>query len=151
MVNIWHDLSEFSGTAHIATQTGRELEPDLLLEVIISIQYQLLNLTYDNKDAHKLLRVVMLAYTISILPLLLPQFGALPHLSYPSLYNSLQWPLITPEQLSNEKLKALYWILVIIGISVLGDTPINLQLVRAIRALKLSSWDEILEILNGFR
>jgi len=43
---------------------------------MISVQYRLLNLQYDNADVHELLTVVMLAYSTTILPLLFSQFGA---------------------------------------------------------------------------
>jgi hypothetical protein len=150
MVNIWHDLHEFSRAANIAAQTGRKLEPDLLQEVMVSVQYRLLNLQYDDKDTHELLRVAMLAYSATILPLLFSQFGAASHLSYPSLHSCLERSLITLERLSNEKLKALLWLLVMVGISVLDNTLINLQLVHTLQVLNLSSWDEILVILKGF-
>lgn len=152
LVNIWFDLHEFSRAANIAAQTGRKLEPDLLQEVMISVQYRLLNLKYDNKDGHELLRVVMLAYSAAILPLLFSQFGATPVLSYPSLHNCLHRPLITHGQSSDEKLKALLWLLVVVRMSVLDMdiTLMNLQLALTIRALNLNSWDEILVLLKGF-
>ncbi|KAN0119275.1 hypothetical protein V8E51_001483 [Hyaloscypha variabilis] len=95
------------------------LEPFLLQEVMISVQYRLLNLQYDNADVHELLRVVMLAYSTTILPLLFSQF-------------------------------AMVWLLVIIRISVLDNTVIDLPLCQTIQALQLSSWDEMLFILKGF-
>jgi hypothetical protein len=117
---------------------------------MVSVQYRLLNLQYDNKDEYELLRVVILAYSATILPLLFSQFGAAPHLRYPSLHSCLQRSLITLERLSNEKLKAFLWLLVIVGISVLDDTLINLQLGETIQASNLSSWDEILVMLKSF-
>jgi len=75
-----------------------------------------------------LLRVVMLTYSATIIPLLFSQFGADVSLSYPSLHSSLQRPFDTLEQLSNEKLKAVLWLLVVIGISVLDNTVIDIQL-----------------------
>jgi hypothetical protein len=68
--NIWSDLHEFSRAVNIAAQTGRKLDPDILMEVMTSVQYRLLNLGYNNDDNHELLRVVMLAYSTTILPLL---------------------------------------------------------------------------------
>jgi hypothetical protein len=150
MVNIWYDLYEFSKAANIAAQTGRKLEPDLLQEIMISVQYRLLNLAYDDKDAHELLRIAMLAYSTTILPILFSQFGATPSISYPSLHSVLQKALNTFEQTSNEKLKALLWLLVIVGISVLDSAPTDLQLSQVIQSLSLSSWDEILLILKDF-
>jgi len=58
--------------------------------------------------------------------------------------------LDTLEQLSDEKLKAMVWLLVIIRISVLDNTVIDLPLCQTIQALQLSSWDEMLFILKGF-
>jgi hypothetical protein len=150
MVNIWHDLHEFSRAANIATQTNRKLEPDLLQEVMISVQYRLLNLQYENKDAHELIRVVMLAYSITILPLLFSHFTPTPPINYPSLQIWLQRFLIIAKESSNEKLKALLWILVVVGITIMDNEPINLQLTHIMQALNLNSWDEVLEILKGF-
>lgn len=144
----WYDLYEFSRAANIATQTGRKLESDLLQEVVISVQYRLLHLQYDNEDAHELLRVVMLAYSITILPLLFSHFGPAPF-SSPSLPSCLRNLLMTLEQLSHEKLKVLLWLLVIVRISILDDKLVDFQLSQILQALDLSSWDKILGILKS--
>jgi hypothetical protein len=149
MVNAWHDLYEFSRAANIATQTGRKLDANLLEEVMISVQYRLLHLQYVEDDAHELPRVVMLAYSTTIFPLLFFQFGATP-LSYPSFPGCLRRFLIIPKQASSEKLKAMLWLLVIVRISIMDDEMINLQLAQAVQALDLSSWDEVLIILKCF-
>jgi hypothetical protein len=44
LINVWLDLYEISRATNIATQTGRKLQPDLLQDVMISVQYRLLNL-----------------------------------------------------------------------------------------------------------
>ncbi|KUJ24014.1 uncharacterized protein LY89DRAFT_776211 [Mollisia scopiformis] len=150
MVNIWFDLHEFSRAANIAAQTGRKLEPDLLQEVMISVQYRLLNLEYDMEEPHELLRVVMLAYSATILPLLCSQFGAPASLSCPSFPACLHMFSIANEESSNDKLKALLWLLIIAEISILDVPHMELQLAQTIRALILNSWDEILELLKGF-
>ena len=149
MVNVWHDLYEFSRAANIAIQTGRKLESELLDQVMISVQYRLLHLQYDNEDAHELLRMVLLAYSTTIFSPLFSHFGALP-LSYPSLPTCLRGLLNTLEQPSNEKLKVLLWLLIVVRISMLDDELIDLQLSQTVQALGLSSWDEILVVLKGF-
>jgi hypothetical protein len=149
IVNVWHDLYEFSRAANIATQTGRKLYANLLEEVMISVQYRLLHLQYGEEDAHELLRMVMLAYSTTIFPLLFFQFGATP-LSYPSLPSYLRRFLIIPEQTSSEKLKAMLWLLVVVRISILDNELVDLQLAQAVQALDLSSWAEVLIILKGF-
>ena len=149
LVNVWHDLYEFSRAANIATQTSRKLEANLLQEVMISVQYRLLHLQYGEDDAQELLRMAMLVYSTTIFPVLFSQFGVT-HLSYPSLPGCLRGFLIIPKQASSEKLKALLWLLVVVRTSVLDDELIDLQLAQAVQALDLSSWDEILVILKGF-
>lgn len=149
MVHIWHDLYEFSRAANIATQTGRKLEANTLQEVMISVQYRLLHLQYGEDNAHEMLRIVMLAYSTTIFPILFSQFGGTP-LSYPSLPSCRRGFLIIPKQASSDKLKALLWLLVIVRILILDDELIDLQLAQAVQALDLSSWDEILVILKGF-
>jgi hypothetical protein len=148
MVNIWYDLFEFSRAANISSQTGRKLEPDLLQEVIISVQYRLLNLEYDDKDVHELLRVVLLAYSTTILPLLFVQFGAPSPFIYPSLESCLQRSLIISDQFSNEEFKVWLWLLVVMGISVPDSTLIDPHLAQIIKDLNLSSWDETRVILK---
>lgn len=149
MVNVWNDLYEFSRAANIATQTGRKLEPGLLREVMISVQYRLLHLQYDKEDTHELLRMVILAYSTTIFPPLFSHFGAAP-ISYPSLSGCLQWFLFTLQEPSDEKLKALLWLLAVIRISILDDELIDLNLAQTVQALGLNSWDEILTIMKGF-
>lgn len=104
---------------------------------------------YGNDDAHELLRVVMLAYSIIILPLLFSHFGPAPFRS-PSLPSCLRIFLMTLGQLSHEKLKLLPWLLIIVRISILDDKIVDFQLSQILLALDLSSWDEILKILKGF-
>ena len=89
LLAIHSDLHEFSRAANLAAQTGRKLEPDLLQDVMVSIQYRLLHLKYDSKDAHELLRVVMLAYSTTVLPLLFSQVGGYSSLDFPSLQDCL--------------------------------------------------------------
>jgi hypothetical protein len=50
------------------------------------------------------------------------------------------------------RMEELLWLLVIVGISVLDTTLVDLQLeiLRTIRALNLKSWDEILVVFKGF-
>jgi hypothetical protein len=149
MVNVWHDLHELSRAANIATQTGRKLDANLLEEVMISVQYRLLHSQYGEDDTHELLRVVMLAYSTTIFPLLFFQFGATP-LNCPSLPSYLRRFLIIPKQASSEELKAMLWLLVIVRMSILDDELIDLQLAHAVQSLDLSSWDEVLVTLKGF-
>lgn len=149
LLNVWHDLYEFSRAANIAAQTGRKLKPDLLQEVMISVQYRLLHLQYDPEDAHELLRMVILAYSMTIFPPLFSHFGA-PPISYPSLPSCLRGHLVTLEQSSDEKLKVLLWLLVVVRISILDDELIKAQLTQTMQALNLSSGDDILVILKGF-
>jgi hypothetical protein len=78
VVNVWHDLYEFSREANIATQVGRKLEANILQEVMISVQYRLLYLQYGEDDAYELLKMVMLAYSTTIFLFLFSQFGARP-------------------------------------------------------------------------
>ena len=116
---------------------------------MISVQYRLLHLQYGEDDVHELLRVVMLAYSTTIFPLLFFQFGATP-LSYSSLPSYLRRFLIIPEQTSSEKLKAMLWLLVVVRISILDDELIDFQIFQAVQALDLNSWDEVLVTLKGF-
>jgi hypothetical protein len=147
LINVWHDLYEISRAANIATQTGQKLQLDLLQDVMISVQYRLLHLQYDNNDTHELLRIVMLIYSTTILPPLLSLFGAA-GLSYPSLPDCLQGFLITLDLSSNQKLEALLWLLVIIKMKVSDNEFTAHQLAQTVQALNLSSWDELLVVLK---
>jgi hypothetical protein len=114
---------------------------------MISVQYRLLHLQYGNDDAHELLRVVMLAYSITVLPLLFSHFGPAPF-SSPPLPSCLRILLMKPGELSHNKLKVLLWLLVIVRISILDDKLADFQLGQILQALDLSSWDKILGILK---
>jgi hypothetical protein len=159
MVNVWHDLYELSRAANIAAQAGRKLESNLLEDVMISVQYRLLLLQYDDEDLHEILRVVMLAYSTTILPLLFSQYDSVTA-NFSSTSSGLQRFLsaskkllaetLPVEKMPVEKLKVLLWLLVVVRITMSDNELIDFQLGKTIQFLNLSSWDEILVILKGF-
>lgn len=149
LVNVWYDLYEFSRAANLATQTGRKLEFDLLQEVMISVQYRLLHLQYDKEDAHELLRLTILAYSTTIFPPLFSPFGVTP-LNHSSLQSCLHKFIIKLDQVSEENLKVLLWLLLVAKTSILDDELIDSQLAQTVRALELKSWGEILKVLKVF-
>ncbi|KAH7386295.1 hypothetical protein BKA64DRAFT_758856 [Cadophora sp. MPI-SDFR-AT-0126] len=150
MLAIYSDLHEFSRAANLAAQTGRKLEPDLLQDVMISVQYRLLHLKFDDEDVHELLRVVMLAYSATILPLLFSQFGGYSSLSFPSFQDCLRAHV--QNESSHERSRAWLWLLVVVGVSNLDCDVEDLDshLASAVRDLDLKSWKDVLVVLKTF-
>ena len=150
LLAIYSDLHEFSRAANLAAQIGRKLEPDLLQDVMISIQYRLMHLKYEFKDAHELLRVVMLAYSATVLPLLFSQFGGYSSLDFPSLQEYLRTH--AQKEGSPERSRAWLWILVVIGLSSLhcDVNVLDSHLACTVRDLKLQSWKDTLIVLKSF-
>ncbi|KAK0111454.1 hypothetical protein ONS95_001811 [Cadophora gregata] len=150
MLAVYSDLQEFSRAANLAAQTGRKLEPDLLQDVMISIQYRLLHLKYENSDPHELLRVIMLDYSATVLLLLFCQFGAYVWLNFPSLQVCLRIHVQTGS--SNERSRVWLWLLVVVGLSQLDCDMKDLEsyLACTVRDLGLKSWKDVLVVLKSF-
>lgn len=64
--NVWRDLEEFSTLSNLASQTGRKLQPNTFSEIMVSILYRLLALSYPTSPVENALRLGMMAYTASI-------------------------------------------------------------------------------------
>ncbi|PVH81931.1 hypothetical protein DL98DRAFT_570798 [Cadophora sp. DSE1049] len=150
LLAIYSDLHEFSRAANLAAQTGRKLETDLLQDVMISVQYRLLHLKYDVTDAQELLRVVMLAYSITILPLLFSQFGGYSSLSFLSFQEC--FPTHVRTKASEDRSRAWLWLLVVVGLSNLDCDVVDLDshLSCTVQDLGLESWKNVLVVLKSF-
>jgi hypothetical protein len=67
LVNVWLDLREFCTAANLAVQTKLKIDAKLFQEVVLSVNYRLLLLEYDDKASvdEAILRLGMLAFSIT--------------------------------------------------------------------------------------
>ncbi|KAJ4327192.1 hypothetical protein N0V84_002322 [Fusarium piperis] len=66
LANIWKDLREFAMLGNIAHQTSRKLQPNTFSEIMVSILYRSLALSFPESPIEDTLRVGMMAFTAAI-------------------------------------------------------------------------------------
>ncbi|RSM05333.1 hypothetical protein CEP52_006360 [Fusarium oligoseptatum] len=66
LANVWKDLQEFAMLGNIAHQTSRKLQPNTFSEIMVSILYRLLALSFPESPIEDALRVGMIAFTAAM-------------------------------------------------------------------------------------
>jgi hypothetical protein len=64
--NALRDLHAFSCISNVAYQTTRKLSPELYNEMIISIMYRLMHLSFEDDALHETIRIGLLAFAVTI-------------------------------------------------------------------------------------
>ncbi|KAH7011900.1 hypothetical protein EDB80DRAFT_713134 [Ilyonectria destructans] len=66
LVNVWTDLKRFSDICNLASQTGHKLTQTTFSEIMVSVLYRLLHMSFEQYPVNEVLRVGMVAYTTEI-------------------------------------------------------------------------------------
>ncbi|KAH6985703.1 hypothetical protein BKA56DRAFT_715144 [Ilyonectria sp. MPI-CAGE-AT-0026] len=66
LVNVWTDLKRFSDICNLASQTGHKLTQTTFSEIMVSVLYRLLHMSFKQCPVNEVLRVGMVAYTTAI-------------------------------------------------------------------------------------
>lgn len=66
LANVWKDLQEFAMLGNLAHQTSRKLQPNTFSEIMVSILYRLLALSFPESPIEDALRVGMMAFAATI-------------------------------------------------------------------------------------
>ncbi|KAF4974938.1 hypothetical protein FZEAL_8201 [Fusarium zealandicum] len=66
LTNVWKDLQEFSRLGNLAHQTTYKLQPNTFSEIMVSILYRLLALSFPESPIEDALRLGMMTYAASI-------------------------------------------------------------------------------------
>ncbi|KAH8705808.1 hypothetical protein BGW36DRAFT_368201 [Talaromyces proteolyticus] len=150
LANVWLDLREFIIAINLAHQTHRTISAELFQETLISVQYRLQHLSYNNCDPHEILRLSMLAISNTIF---LKADGDTIH------YQSSAEKLRVALQFRNPKedrkgLELNLWLIFVNSIYILdlkGDACLLMRDMRTIsRELRLSTWEAIRTVLKSF-
>jgi hypothetical protein len=64
--NCWKDLHAFSCMSNVAYQTTRKLSPDTYNEVVISILYRLVHLSFGSDFLHEAIRLALLIFSSTL-------------------------------------------------------------------------------------
>ncbi|KAF5677628.1 hypothetical protein FHETE_1679 [Fusarium heterosporum] len=64
--NVWKDLDEFATLSNLASQTGRKLQPNTFSEIMVSILYRLLALSYPESPLANALRLGVMTFSATI-------------------------------------------------------------------------------------
>lgn len=158
--HIWIDAMEFCEISNLAFATSRRLESGLFQEIVISLQYRLLNLEYldefsfDNRGdpqnrLHEAVRCGLLALTVTI-------FLKIPNkeVRYHILGLQLKAALLALEAPgSSEEWEMRLWLYFMAGLSLFPvgerDWLVN-GLKKCLRTLRLTSWSEAKVVLKQY-
>ncbi|KAM5385434.1 hypothetical protein ACJZ2D_001075 [Fusarium nematophilum] len=66
LINIWKDLQDFSRLANLAHQTTHKLPPNTFSEIMVSVLYRLLALSFLESPIEDALRLGMMAFSAAI-------------------------------------------------------------------------------------
>ncbi|KAH7131243.1 hypothetical protein EDB81DRAFT_696556 [Dactylonectria macrodidyma] len=66
LVNAWNDLRHFSNQSNVATQTDSAFTRRVYSEIMLSVLYRLLNLSFETGTANEALRTGMLTFATSL-------------------------------------------------------------------------------------
>jgi hypothetical protein len=66
VANVMKDLHEFSLIANVAYQTERKIDPSTFNEIMVSIMYRLLHLTFEIEPVNEVIRVGMITFATTI-------------------------------------------------------------------------------------
>ncbi|RSL45492.1 hypothetical protein CEP53_010767 [Fusarium sp. AF-6] len=66
LANVWKDLQEFAMLGNLAHQTSRKLQPNTFSEIMVSILYRLLAMSFPESPIEDALRVGMMAFTAAM-------------------------------------------------------------------------------------
>ncbi len=149
LINVWRDLRKFTQAVNLAFQVGGRVKIQTFQEIIISAQYRLLHLSYDQQDTHEVIRLGMLAIAST---LFLGIHGAPAKYGY--LTSQFRRSLQSSEQLGTEEWSKLtLWLLFAASSSVFGTSEdegwLQERLVQVKTALGLSTWPAVREVLKS--
>lgn len=66
LVNIWNDTKEFCRLGNLAQQTGHKLSPNTFSEIMVSILYRLLSLSFPESLIQEALRIGLMAFASAL-------------------------------------------------------------------------------------
>ena len=64
--NYWKDLHAFSCMSNLAYQTTRKLSPDIYNEMMISVLYRLMSLSFEKASLEEAIRIALLTFSSTI-------------------------------------------------------------------------------------
>ncbi|KAH8889177.1 hypothetical protein GQ53DRAFT_842910 [Thozetella sp. PMI_491] len=149
LVNTWLDLRRFTTALNLAYQTRRKVSSRLVQESVISVQYRLMYLAYDDLEKFETIRVAMLAFSMTLLT---EMNGVLT--VYWHLIGQLRQQLQSLKHNGDERWsRMILWFTFIGRLSVLGtsddSTWLRTQLCSTKCALDLVNWAETRQVLKS--
>ncbi|KAH7149653.1 hypothetical protein B0J13DRAFT_663415 [Dactylonectria estremocensis] len=147
LLNVWKDLQQFSNLCNLAGQTGHKLTQTTFSEIMVSVMYRLLHMSFEDCPLNDALRVGMITFTTAMF---------------------LQWQCLKSgerhieESLSSALLKlhessvhvpppVLFWLLTVMHTSFSGDAGGRHAswFSEVVRLVPLLSWEEARKALKS--
>ncbi|WAO84990.1 Hypothetical protein NCS54_00222200 [Fusarium falciforme] len=145
LANVWKDLQEFAILGNLAHQTSRKLQPNTFSEIMVSILYRLLALSFPESPIEDTLRVGMMAFTATIFFRWRSMSQRQKHLDgmFRDTLSRLR------ESSAKPPLGVLFWLLMVWNISVSPEDDMFAEWMYGIvQDLGLSSWPEAQKVLK---
>ena len=147
LANVWKDLEEFSMLSNLASQTGGKLQPNTFSEIMVSILYRLLALSFPDSPLEDAIRLGMMTFTASIF---FRWRGMKQRQAY--LDNSFKEALAKLKKAPAQLPQALnLWLLVLWNANVADDPGQDIfseWTIKVVRSLDIGSWTDAHDILK---
>ncbi|KAH8658493.1 hypothetical protein BX600DRAFT_66193 [Xylariales sp. PMI_506] len=149
LLNVWKDLQRFSETCNLVYQTGYKLMPEEFCDIITSILYRLLHLSFEPSSIEDVLRISMSVFGASIF------YG---HANFGQAFPRLRegfhdaLGLLRNSYIAAAPPSILFWLLMTWHVSFSAaedDVSYNSWLDETIRAIAVLSWAQARLLLKS--
>ncbi|CAH0036788.1 unnamed protein product [Clonostachys rhizophaga] len=154
---IWTDVQELCAIVDLSILTQRKIRPELYQEVLVSIQYRLLHLSYSKcptdvggdqkwKDMHEAIRLGILGLTTTLF-----LYREKVDTSYLTIVSRLDASLLQLEEPADDRAWELrVWLLFMMSVTLGGGGDrFDGLLVRGLEALRIKSWAATRQLLKS--
>ncbi|KAI9842876.1 MAG: hypothetical protein M1838_002952 [Thelocarpon superellum] len=148
--NCWKDLHAFSCMSNVAYQTTRKLSPETYNEMMISILYRLMRLSFEHGSLHEAIRSGLLTFSSTLF--LTRQYMTQP---YEHLFDLFSSTLFTLAQSTSVVLPppVVLWLVILYHVVACqkpcpGDWP-SVWLGQAVSLTRVKTWPEAHRILTS--
>jgi hypothetical protein len=150
LLNVWVDLRELTTAVDLAHRTKQLMSPFLFQETLVSVQYRLQHLIYNDHDQRGILRNALLVFTtITFLQdsIITTPRQALIRQLRPAIYS-------TYRRCEKAWLELILWLIFVSALSRIETAAdyywLQQQTLHTSQALELHTWDAVRQTLKAF-
>lgn len=147
--NCWKDLHVFSCMSNLAYQTTRKMSPDTYNEMVISIIYRLVHLSFENDVLHETIRLGLLVFSSTLFMVRL--YERQPYTRLCNLFRKALEEMLTSINIALPE-PVLFWLIWLYHVVAVEDSVNDWRrfwLEKAIAINEVDSWQRGVTILKS--